>query len=135
MVYFAASPPTAHPTAGGHKPTPCGAGSSVCPGRAEGPAGPVSLLRAHPWAATWGAGEKEIPACISWGGSCPPKLCSSVWPLFLYKLRWLTRHEIRKDLKAAGHSVPLQPRWAVQPAGKSLALNADKASAPWLSGL
>lgn len=46
-------------------------GSSVCPGRAEGPVGPASSPTAHPVGSCPGAGEKEIPACISWGGSSP----------------------------------------------------------------
>lgn len=59
---------------------------------------------------------------------CLPNLCTSAWPWFLSKLCWLISCGSRKDLKAAGRSVLWQPRSAVQPAGKSLPLNADQ---PW----
>lgn len=143
-VCFPASPPAPfHTMLVAMRPHHARVGSLTCPGRAEGPAGPVgpaSSPTAHPVGSCLGAGEKEIPACTSWGGSCPalpcpPNLRISIWPQFLSELRWLISRESRKDLKAAGHLVPSQPLWAVQPAGKSLALNADKPPAPWLSRL
>lgn len=75
------------------------------------------------WEGRW-EGSPALPAGDP-GLPCPPKLCTNVWPQFL-ELLWRRSRESRKDLKAAGRSEPPQPRWAVQPAGQSLALNADQ---------
>lgn len=108
-----------------------GGGPSVCPGRAEGPAGPSLPRTAHPVAiAEEQVGRKvgRFP-CPSCGGSWPAlpaqtlHQCLAPVPL---ELLWRRSRESRKDLKAAGRSEPPQPRWAVQPAGQSQALNADQ---------